>query len=279
MAETVANTGLSLGMIFNLYGWVKQLELPQILFKCIITLSILTWYLWIAAHIVSLSNRGRNLNYTFYFCWKSSIKETNSKGLWLWDLGTSIGVFSDVGVICICEQYLWLWIPKKDKLSIVYDIVVTTGILLKDKIGSIVGISSLKKAKSSLCHDKVIEKGSKVDDNGVRCDEVIEKGSIVDDNSVGCNEVMEKKLTVDNNGVRYDKATEKRSIVDDNGVKSTSLGRTNLGEIGSSLCLGFGMSSLGDIGSSLRCEGCLQCRWGTSKGSLTCFCIESSILL
>ena len=96
-------------------------------------------------------------------------------------------------------------------------------------IGSTVGMSGLKEDGSSLSHDKATEKGSTVDDNGVGCDKPTEKG-----------------LTVDNDGVR-----------------STGLGR----------------SGLGGIGSNLRREGRSQRRWDTSKGSPARFCVESSILL
>ena len=82
---------------------------------------------------------------------------------------------------------------------------MTTEISLKDWIGSTVGMSGLREDGSSLHHDEATEKISTVDNNGVGCDEPTKKGLTVDDDGVG----------------------------------STSLGR----------------SSLGGIGSSLRCEG------------------------
>ena len=116
-------------------------------------------------------------------------------------------------------------------------------------------MSGLSEDGSSLRRDEATEKGSTVDDNGVgspgigisglredgsslRRDEATEKGSTVDDNGVGCEEPTEKGLT---------------AVVDD-GVGFTSLGRSGLGGIGSSLCSGLGRSGLGGIGSSLHCE-------------------------
>lgn len=129
-------------------------------------------------------------------------------------MGTSVGVISDVGVICIHGRRLRLWIPNKDKLSIACDMVVITRISLKDRIRSTVGMSCLKKVESSVHCDKAMEKRSTMDDNGVRCDKVTEKGSTIDDNGIRCDEVIEKRSIVDDDGVGCDKAREKNLIVD-----------------------------------------------------------------
>lgn len=153
--------------------------------------------------------------------------------------------------------------PNKHKLSFAFDVVVMTKISFKDKIRSMMGMSSLKKAKWSLHCDEATEKGSTIDNNGIRCDKVIKKKSTVDDNGVECDKTREKDLIVDNDSVRCDKAMKKGSTVDNNSVRFTGLGK----------------SSLEKIGSSLHYERHSRYCWGTSKGSSACFWIESSILL
>lgn len=134
-----------------------------------------------------------------------------------------------------------------------------TKISLKDKTRSIVEMSGLREVESSLRSDKVTEKGSTINNDGIKYDKATEKRSTVNDNGVECDKAMEKRLTVDDDGIRYDKATEKRLTIDDNGIRSTSLAKSSLGGRGSSLSLGLGMSGLESISSSLYCERRLQC--------------------